>query len=82
MFDESHAKIIKIQKERKDSSKAKTIEYLIYLYEEQKFRPEKGINYPKTLGQIIDADKPHTAEELRKIAMNKGQNFVQLGERK
>ncbi len=69
--EDAFKKFVAINKSRpQDASRATTFDHILYIYEEQKFKPEKGINYPKTLGQIIDADKPHTADELRALKLS------------
>jgi hypothetical protein len=56
--DEVLKKILQIKEGRpQDQSRNETLAHIIYVYEEQKFRPEKGIIQRKPVAPIIDADK-------------------------
>ena len=88
--EEGFLKLLAIKKTRpQDASRAATFDHILYIYEESLFKPEheRGI-IPQTLKErlkvvnapIIDAEKPRSAEELRKLAPTRNNMFVQIGD--
>lgn len=80
--EEGFKKFLAIKEARpQDTSRAATFDHILYVYEEQKFKPQrvvgvdgkefvqlgaiKRINPANAASPIIDADKPRSAEELR-----------------
>jgi hypothetical protein len=62
--EEAFKKFMAIKESRpQDASRAATFDHIIFIYEEQKFKPEKGIVQTKHIvpgsasSPIIDADK-------------------------
>jgi hypothetical protein len=67
--------IIRIQKDKQFSSRAKTVSYILRFYVGNSSLP-----LSKPVAPIIDADKPRTAEELRKLAPTRNNAFIQKGD--
>jgi len=71
-------KIIKIQKEKKFSSRAKVVEYLIYLHTEQQFRQLPIV--PKKLSEFIAPEKEAgSASPIIDAEKLQNKQFIQLG---
>ena len=69
--EEGFLKFMKVHKSREqDTSRAQTFDHIMYIYEEQQHKPEKGIVHPRRIiagnvaSPIIDADKLQNIDHI------------------